>query len=67
MTRSLDLGGDITRPLNAIRGAVRRTARRCRSNEAAVTGRNPDERTAETPIGRLWPSDHAGVVVRLRP
>lgn len=34
---------------------------------AAVTGKDPDDRTAETPIGRLWPSDHAGVVVRLRP
>lgn len=36
-------------------------------DEAAVTGRDPDERTAATPTGRLWPSDHAGVVVRLRP
>jgi endonuclease/exonuclease/phosphatase family metal-dependent hydrolase len=36
-------------------------------DRAWVVGRDPDERTAETPIGRLWPSDHAGVVVRLRP
>jgi endonuclease/exonuclease/phosphatase family metal-dependent hydrolase len=34
---------------------------------AVVTGKDPDERTPATPIGRLWPSDHAGVVVRLRP
>jgi endonuclease/exonuclease/phosphatase family metal-dependent hydrolase len=34
---------------------------------AWATGKDPDERTPETPIGRLWPSDHAGVVVRLRP
>lgn len=34
---------------------------------AAVTGKDPDERTPATPIGRLWPSDHAGAVVRLRP
>lgn len=34
---------------------------------ALVVGRDPDERTPPTPIGRLWPSDHAGVVVRLRP
>lgn len=32
-----------------------------------VTGRNPLNRTPATPIGRLWPSDHAGVVARLRP
>jgi len=32
-----------------------------------VVGRNPDDRTPLTPIGRLWPSDHAGVVIRLRP
>jgi endonuclease/exonuclease/phosphatase family metal-dependent hydrolase len=32
-----------------------------------VTGRNPLNRTPTTPIGRLWPSDHAGVVVNLRP
>lgn len=32
-----------------------------------VTGKDPNERTAATPIGRLWPSDHAGVVIRLRP
>lgn len=32
-----------------------------------VTGRDPDERTPATPIGRLWPSDHAGVAIRLRP
>lgn len=32
-----------------------------------VTGRNPLNRTPATPIGRLWPSDHAGVVLRLRP
>lgn len=32
-----------------------------------VTGRNPLNRTAATPIGRLWPSDHAGVVIRLNP
>lgn len=32
-----------------------------------ITGRNPLNRTAATPIGRLWPSDHAGVVIRLRP
>jgi len=36
-------------------------------DRAEVVGRDPDERTPETPIGRLWPSDHAGVVVRLRP
>lgn len=34
---------------------------------ARVVGRDPDERTPPTPIGRLWPSDHAGVVVELRP
>jgi endonuclease/exonuclease/phosphatase family metal-dependent hydrolase len=34
---------------------------------AWVTGKDPDERTPATPIGRLWPSDHAGVVVQLRP
>lgn len=32
-----------------------------------VTGRNPLNRTPATPIGRLWPSDHAGVVIDLRP
>ena len=32
-----------------------------------IVGRDPDERTPPTPIGRLWPSDHAGVVIRLRP
>lgn len=32
-----------------------------------VTGRNPLNRTATTPIGRLWPSDHAGVVLRVQP
>lgn len=32
-----------------------------------ITGRDPGERTPPTAIGRLWPSDHAGVVVRLRP
>lgn len=32
-----------------------------------VTGKDPNERTPETAIGRLWPSDHAGVVMRLRP
>ena len=32
-----------------------------------VVGRDPDERTPPTPIGRLWPSDHAGVVIRMRP
>jgi endonuclease/exonuclease/phosphatase family metal-dependent hydrolase len=31
-----------------------------------MVGRDPDERTPETPNGRLWPSDHAGVVIRLR-
>lgn len=36
-------------------------------DRAWVVGRDPDERTPPTPIGRLWPSDHAGVVVRLRP
>ncbi|HEV7774771.1 MAG TPA: endonuclease/exonuclease/phosphatase family protein [Conexibacter sp.] len=34
---------------------------------AWVTGKDPNERTPATPIGRLWPSDHAGVVVELRP
>ncbi|HEU4703768.1 MAG TPA: hypothetical protein VFS37_14910 [Conexibacter sp.] len=34
---------------------------------AWVTGKDPADRTAPTPIGRLWPSDHAGVVVELRP
>lgn len=34
---------------------------------AWVVGKDPAERTPPTPIGRLWPSDHAGVVVRLRP
>jgi endonuclease/exonuclease/phosphatase family metal-dependent hydrolase len=32
-----------------------------------VTGKDPNERTPATPIGRLWPSDHAGVVIKLRP
>ncbi|HST40569.1 MAG TPA: hypothetical protein VLK58_13730 [Conexibacter sp.] len=32
-----------------------------------VTGRNPLNRTPATAIGRLWPSDHAGVVMRVRP
>jgi endonuclease/exonuclease/phosphatase family metal-dependent hydrolase len=32
-----------------------------------VTGKDPDERTPPTAIGRLWPSDHAGVAIRLRP
>ncbi len=32
-----------------------------------IVGRDPGERTPPTAIGRLWPSDHAGVVVRLRP
>jgi hypothetical protein len=32
-----------------------------------IVGRDPDERTPLTAIGRLWPSDHAGVVIRLRP
>jgi endonuclease/exonuclease/phosphatase family metal-dependent hydrolase len=32
-----------------------------------VTGRNPLNRTDPTPIGRLWPSDHAGVVLDLEP
>ncbi len=32
-----------------------------------VVGKDPNERTPATPIGRLWPSDHAGVVIRLRP
>lgn len=32
-----------------------------------VTGRNPFNRTPATPIGRLWPSDHAGVVINTRP
>jgi endonuclease/exonuclease/phosphatase family protein len=36
-------------------------------NEGWVVGRDPDERTPLTPIGRLWPSDHAGVVIRLQP
>jgi endonuclease/exonuclease/phosphatase family metal-dependent hydrolase len=36
-------------------------------DEGWVVGRDPDERTPATPIGRLWPSDHAGVVIRLRP
>jgi endonuclease/exonuclease/phosphatase family metal-dependent hydrolase len=31
-----------------------------------VTGRNPLNRTPSTPIGRLWPSDHAGVVISTR-
>lgn len=34
---------------------------------AWVVGKDPAERTPPTPIGRLWPSDHAGVIVRLRP
>jgi len=36
-------------------------------DRAWVTGKDPDERTPPTPIGRLWPSDHAGVVMQLRP
>jgi endonuclease/exonuclease/phosphatase family metal-dependent hydrolase len=36
-------------------------------DRAWTVGRDPAERTPPTPIGRLWPSDHAGVVVRLRP
>jgi endonuclease/exonuclease/phosphatase family metal-dependent hydrolase len=32
-----------------------------------VTGKDPNERTPPTPIGRLWPSDHAGVAIELRP
>jgi endonuclease/exonuclease/phosphatase family metal-dependent hydrolase len=32
-----------------------------------VTGRNPLNRTPTTPIGRLWPSDHAGVVINTEP
>lgn len=32
-----------------------------------TTGKDPDERTPPTAIGRLWPSDHAGVVIKLRP
>jgi endonuclease/exonuclease/phosphatase family metal-dependent hydrolase len=36
-------------------------------DRAWVVGRDPAERTPPTAIGRLWPSDHAGVVVRLRP
>lgn len=36
-------------------------------DEGSVVGRDPDERTPLTPIGRLWPSDHAGVIIRLRP
>lgn len=31
-----------------------------------VVGRDPRQRTRPTPIGRLWPSDHAGVVIRLK-
>jgi len=34
---------------------------------AWVTGKDPADRTPPTPIGRLWPSDHAGVVVELVP
>lgn len=34
---------------------------------AWVTGKDPADRTPPTPIGRLWASDHAGVVVELRP
>jgi len=34
---------------------------------AWVTGKDPADRTPPTPIGRLWPSDHAGLVVELRP
>jgi len=34
---------------------------------AWVTGKDPADRTPPTTIGRLWPSDHAGVVVELRP
>jgi endonuclease/exonuclease/phosphatase family metal-dependent hydrolase len=36
-------------------------------DDGSVVGRDPDERTPLTPIGRLWPSDHAGVIIRLRP
>jgi hypothetical protein len=36
-------------------------------DEGWIVGRDPEERTPATPIGRLWPSDHAGVVIRLRP
>jgi hypothetical protein len=34
-----------------------------------MVGRDPGERTPETPLfgDRLWPSDHAGVVIQLRP
>ncbi|HEX4805537.1 MAG TPA: endonuclease/exonuclease/phosphatase family protein [Conexibacter sp.] len=35
--------------------------------DAWVVGKDPAGRTPPTPIGRLWPSDHAGVIVRLRP
>jgi len=35
-------------------------------DKAAVVGKDPDERTPATAIGRLWPSDHAGVVARLQ-
>lgn len=38
-----------------------------RVDRGTVVGRDPDERTPPTAIGRLWPSDHAGVVIRLRP
>ena len=38
-----------------------------RVDKGWIVGRDPDERTPATPIGRLWPSDHAGVVIRLRP
>ncbi len=34
---------------------------------AWVVGTDPADRTPPTAIGRLWPSDHAGVVVELRP
>jgi endonuclease/exonuclease/phosphatase family metal-dependent hydrolase len=34
---------------------------------AWVVGTDPANRTPPTAIGRLWPSDHAGVVVELRP
>jgi len=36
-------------------------------DRAWATGKDPADRTPPTAIGRLWPSDHAGVVVRLRP
>ena len=36
-------------------------------NRGWIVGRDPEDRTPTTPIGSLWPSDHAGVVIRLRP